>query len=63
LSSVRAQATTGDEGRAHEARVTWFGQHPAGTEGYEYQLLALGVALAVILMGAGKWSLDGALTR
>jgi len=30
-------------------------------EGFEYHLLALGIALAVIIMGAGAWSVDGAL--
>ena len=30
-------------------------------EGVEYHLLALGIALAVIIMGAGAWSVDGAL--
>lgn len=43
--------------------INWFGQHPLGKEGYEYQLLALGVAIVVLILGGGKWSVDGALTR
>ncbi|MGH7520033.1 MAG: DoxX family protein [Gemmatimonadales bacterium] len=43
--------------------INWFGQHPAGKEGFEYQLLALGVALVLIVIGGGRWSLDGLLTR
>ena len=43
--------------------INWFGQHPLGKEGYEYQLLALGVALVLVLVGGGRWSLDGLLTR
>lgn len=43
--------------------MNWFGQLPLGKEGYEYQLLVLGVALALLLVGGGKWSVDGFLTR
>ncbi|MGE5803380.1 MAG: DoxX family protein [Gemmatimonadota bacterium] len=43
--------------------INWFGQHPLGKEGYEYHLLALGIAVLVMLMGGGKWSLDGSLVR
>ncbi len=32
-------------------------------EGYEYHLLALGLALAVMIGGGGKWSVDGALSQ
>lgn len=49
--------------RPHGFFINWFGQHPVGKEGYEYQLLALGVALVVLVVGGGKWSLDGFLTR
>jgi putative oxidoreductase len=32
-------------------------------EGYEYHLLAIGIALALMLCGGGKWSLDAAISR
>jgi putative oxidoreductase len=40
--------------------MNWFGQQPG--EGIEYHLLAAGLALAIILRGAGSWSVDRALT-
>lgn len=43
--------------------INWFGQHPLGKEGYEYQLLAFGVAAILVLIGGGRWSLDGVLSR
>lgn len=39
--------------------TNWNGTQPG--EGFEYHLLALGIALAVIIRGAGAWSVDGAL--
>jgi hypothetical protein len=36
--------------------MNWFGTQKG--EGFEYHLLALGLALIVILRGGGKWSLD-----
>ena len=41
--------------------MNWFGQKNG--EGYEYCLLALGMALSLILTGAGAFSLDGVLAR
>ena len=38
--------------------MNWHGALPFGTEGYEYHTLAIGMALAVMLAGAGAWSLD-----
>jgi len=32
-------------------------------EGYEYHLLALGLAIALIIGGAGAWSLDAVIAR
>lgn len=32
-------------------------------EGFEYHLLALGIAIAIIIMGAGAWSLDRVLAN
>jgi putative oxidoreductase len=36
--------------------MNWFGKQ-AG-EGYEYHLLAIGIGLALLVTGAGKWSVD-----
>ena len=41
--------------------MNWFGNQKG--EGFEYHLLAIGLALVVILHGAGKWSIDRLLTR
>ena len=41
--------------------MNWFGTQKG--EGFEYHLLALGIALALILGGAGLWSIDGLLVR
>ncbi len=38
--------------------MNWHGALPFGTEGYEYHTLAVGMALAVMLAGAGTLSLD-----
>ena len=40
--------------------MNWFGAQKG--EGFEYHLLAIGLALIVITHGAGKWSLDQFLT-
>ncbi len=36
--------------------MNWLGNQKG--EGFEYQILAIGLALVVILSGAGKWSVD-----
>jgi len=36
--------------------MNWFGKQ-AG-EGYEYHLLVLGIAIALTIIGAGRWSVD-----
>lgn len=36
--------------------MNWFGSQPG--EGFEYHLLALGLALIVFFRGGGKWSVD-----
>ncbi len=41
--------------------MNWAGNQKG--EGFEYHLLALGLALVVILSGAGKWSIDRLLAR
>src|ERR671919_319119 len=39
--------------------MNWYGNQKG--EGFEYHLLASGIAITVIIVGAGAWSLDGAL--
>lgn len=41
--------------------MNWYGNQKG--EGFEYHLLALGLAVGVILAGAGKWSIDSVLSR
>jgi putative oxidoreductase len=41
--------------------MNWTGQQKG--EGYEYHLLVIGIALALMLRGGGKASVDGALAR
>jgi putative oxidoreductase len=41
--------------------MNWFGQQKG--EGFEYHLLAIGLALAVLVRGAGAWSIDGWLGK
>lgn len=43
--------------------MNWFGALPAGQEGYEYHLLAIGLAAVVATAGSGAWSLDLLLVR
>jgi len=41
--------------------MNWFGSQ-AG-EGFEYHLLAIGIALALMIRGGGRWSIDRKLAR
>jgi len=41
--------------------MNWFGQQKG--EGYEYHLLVIGMAIALLVSGAGKWSVDYALQK
>jgi putative oxidoreductase len=41
--------------------MNWFGKQ-AG-EGYEYHLLVIGISLALLITGAGKWSVDKVLAE
>jgi putative oxidoreductase len=43
--------------------MNWFGSLPAGTEGYEYHLLALALAVVVVIKGSGALSIDAGLTH
>lgn len=36
--------------------MNWFGKQTG--EGYEYHLLVIGISLALLITGAGKWSVD-----
>lgn len=45
----------------HGFFMNWFGQQ-AG-EGFEYHLLVIGMSLALLVAGGGKWSLDGLIAR
>ena len=41
--------------------MNWTGQLKG--EGYEFHLLVIGIAIALLVSGAGKWSVDYALQR
>ena len=43
----------------HGFFINWYGNQKG--EGFEYHLLAPGIAITLIIVGAGAWSLDGAL--
>lgn len=45
----------------HGFFMNWIGNQ-AG-EGYEYHLLVIGMSIALLLNGSGKFSLDGIITR
>lgn len=41
--------------------MNWFGKQPG--EGFEYHILVIAIALAIIIKGGGRWSVDGWLTK
>ena len=41
--------------------MNWFGNQQG--EGFEYHLLVIAIALAVMIRGAGRWSVDRTLTK
>lgn len=41
--------------------MNWFGNQKG--EGIEFHLLALGMVVALLILGGGKWSIDSLLTR
>jgi len=45
----------------HGFFMNWFGQQTG--EGFEYHLLAIGLALALVIHGGGKWSFDQRIAR
>lgn len=40
----------------HGFFMNWFGKQQG--EGYEYHLLVIGIAIALMIAGAGRWSVD-----
>lgn len=45
----------------HGFFMNWGGKQ--GGEGFEYHLLVLAITIALMIKGAGKWSLDGIITK
>ena len=43
--------------------MNWFGTLAAGTEGFEYHLLAMALSAVVVVAGSGAWSVDAWITR
>lgn len=41
--------------------MNWFGQQTG--EGFEFHLLVIAVSAALVLLGGGKWSVDGLIAR
>jgi putative oxidoreductase len=41
--------------------MNWGGKHPG--EGFEYHILAVAIALALMIMGGGRWSVDRAIAK
>jgi len=39
--------------------MNWYGNQPG--EGFEYHVLAIGLGVALVLNGAGAWSLDAVI--
>ena len=43
----------------HGFFTNWYGNQKG--EGFEFHLLALGIAITLVVIGGGRWSLDSAL--
>lgn len=41
--------------------MNWYGTQMG--EGFEFHLLAIGISLALLAVGGGRWSVDGAITN
>jgi putative oxidoreductase len=41
--------------------MNWFGKQQG--EGFEYHLLVIGMSVALLIAGGGKWSIDGLIAR
>lgn len=46
---------------SHGFFMNWFGQQTG--EGFEFHLLVIAVSAALVLLGGGKWSVDGLIAR
>lgn len=42
--------------------MNWMGQYPAGTEGFEFHILAIALAFSALVRGAGPASVDRSLS-
>ena len=47
--------------RQHGFFMNWYGTQQG--EGFEYHVLALGLALALVISGGGVWALDAVFAR
>jgi len=56
-------ATAASTHTANGFFMNWFGTMPGGTEGFEYHLLAIALAVALAIRGGGALALDRVLTR
>jgi len=56
-------ATAASTHAANGFFMNWAGSLPAGSEGFEYHLLAIAVALTIAVRGGGSFSLDRLLER
>ena len=45
----------------HGFFMNWFGKQQG--EGYEYHLLVIGIAVALLVTGAGRWSVDRVIAK
>lgn len=45
----------------HGFFMNWFGKQQG--EGFEYHLLVIGIAVALLVTGGGRWSADGAMAK
>ncbi|HEU5407255.1 MAG TPA: DoxX family protein, partial [Nitrospira sp.] len=45
----------------HGFFMNWFGQQQG--EGFEYHLLVIAMSAALVIIGGGKWALDGVIAR
>jgi putative oxidoreductase len=45
----------------HGFFMNWFGNQSG--EGYEYHLLIIGICIAILIVGSGRFSLDGLIER
>jgi putative oxidoreductase len=43
--------------------MNWLGNMPAGTEGFEYHLLVVAIAIVIAVNGGGYYSLDRVIAR